>query len=47
MLYEPLTSGPAKGRVVDLEKMLPEYYRIRGWGGDGIPTAEKLSALGL
>jgi aldehyde:ferredoxin oxidoreductase len=47
MLNEPLTTGPAKGRVVDLGIMLPEYYQIRGWGRDGIPTPEKLSALGL
>lgn len=47
MLNEPLTAGPATGRVVDLDKMLPDYYRVRGWGKNGIPTAEKLAALGL
>lgn len=47
MLNEPLTAGPAKGRVVDLGKMLPEYYQIRGWGKNGIPTSERLSLLGL
>ena len=40
LLKEPLQSGPAKGKVVDLEKMLPEYYEVRGWGADGVPTAE-------
>jgi len=27
--------------------MLAEYYRFRGWSTDGIPSAKKLSALGL
>jgi aldehyde:ferredoxin oxidoreductase len=27
--------------------MLEEYYDIRGWGEDGIPTDEKLESLGL
>ncbi|MCX6067084.1 MAG: aldehyde ferredoxin oxidoreductase family protein [Chloroflexi bacterium] len=47
MLNEPLTAGPATGRVVDLHKMLPEYYQVRGWGTNGIPSAEKLAQLGL
>ncbi len=28
-------------------KMLDEYYEIRGWTADGLPTAETLSALDL
>jgi aldehyde:ferredoxin oxidoreductase len=47
MLDEPLTEGPAKGRVVDLDKMLPEYYAYRGWDEKGWPTTEKLAELGL
>ncbi len=46
LLHEPLPEGPGKGRVVDLHKMLPEYYKVRDWPG-GIPSEEKLSALGL
>jgi len=46
LLNEPLKEGPAKGRVVDLGKMLPEYYAYRNWPG-GIPAPEKLAALGL
>ncbi|MBW2115912.1 MAG: hypothetical protein JRH04_14030 [Deltaproteobacteria bacterium] len=30
-----------------LERMLPEYYRLRGWDENGIPTSEKLQQLGL
>jgi len=46
LLNEPLPEGPAKGRVVDLDKMLPEYYAYRNWPG-GVPAPEKLAALGL
>jgi len=47
MLKEPLTEGPAKGHVVYLDQMLPEFYRLRGWDHNGVPTPEKLSSLGL
>lgn len=46
MMNEPMPEGPAKGRVVDLDKMLGEYYKVRNWP-DGIPSEEKLSSLGL
>ncbi|MCL4499826.1 MAG: aldehyde ferredoxin oxidoreductase family protein [Chloroflexi bacterium] len=29
------------------EGMLDEYYRFRGWDGDGVPSPEKLARLGL
>ncbi len=47
MLEEPMPEGPAKGHVVELGDMLPEFYRLRGWDEDGVPSAEKLEALGL
>jgi aldehyde:ferredoxin oxidoreductase len=47
MLEEPMPDGPAKGMVVHLNEMLPEYYRLRGWSPDGIPTSMKLRELGL
>jgi aldehyde:ferredoxin oxidoreductase len=47
MTHEPLTEGPAKGRVSHLEEMLEEYYRERGWTPEGIPTESKLKELGL
>jgi aldehyde:ferredoxin oxidoreductase len=47
LLKEPISSGPAKGKVVELDKMLPEYYQLRGWDNGGIPTKEKLKELGL
>jgi aldehyde:ferredoxin oxidoreductase len=33
--------------VVPLDKMLPEYYRLRGRDENGIPTPGKLKELGL
>ena len=47
MLTEPMPDGPAKGMVVHLSEMLPDYYRLRGWTPDGIPTRKKLEELGL
>jgi aldehyde:ferredoxin oxidoreductase len=47
MLEEPLPAGPAQGRVLELDQMLPEFYQLRGWDEEGVPTAEKLEELGL
>ncbi|GAB4464080.1 MAG: aldehyde ferredoxin oxidoreductase family protein [Anaerolineales bacterium] len=47
MLQEPLPDGPAKGKVAELDKMLPEFYQRRGWDEKGYPTREKLMELGL
>jgi len=47
LLEVPLTEGGPKGQVCRLEDMLPEYYELRGWDKEGIPTAEKLLALKL
>jgi len=47
---EPLTEGPLKGAVLDLEKynyMLDIYYQKRGWSKNGVPTKETLERLGL
>ena len=47
LLNVPAPSGVAKGKVSELEKMLPEYYELRGWNTAGEPTAETLERLGL
>jgi aldehyde:ferredoxin oxidoreductase len=44
---EPAKTGPAKGLVNGLDKMLPEYYALRGWTVEGVPTAETRARLGL
>jgi len=43
---EPMPEGPSKGQVVELDKMLEEYYKLRGWV-NGVPTKEKLKELGI
>ena len=40
-------SNPAKGRVGQLDMMLPEYYSLRGWDQEGNPTEAKLEMLGI
>ena len=47
LLREQLPEGPAQGKVNELHTMLEEYYRVRGWDTDGVPTAEKDRELGL
>jgi len=47
ILKEAAKTGPAKGLVNGLDKMLPEYYELRGWTPDGKPTEETLSRLGI
>ncbi len=39
--------GPAKGLVSGIDKMIPEYYELRGWDTEGRPTAETVARLGL
>jgi len=47
LLKEPIKTGPSKGEIEELDKMLDDYYRVRGWDKDGVPTKEKLEELGL
>ena len=47
LLNEPMPSGPSKGLFNHLPDMLPEYYGLRGWSPDGVPTPEKLKELAL
>ncbi|MEM4309045.1 MAG: aldehyde ferredoxin oxidoreductase family protein [Thermoplasmata archaeon] len=46
-LKEPLPDGPSKGQVVNLEMMLKEYYQLRNWSENGLPTEECAAKLGL
>ena len=47
LLTEAATSGPTKGKVSELAKMLPKYYEVRGWDPEGRPTAKTKERLGL
>jgi aldehyde:ferredoxin oxidoreductase len=47
---EELKEGGSAGESYprkELEKLLDEYYRLRGWNPEGIPTPETLSRLSL
>ncbi len=46
-LKESLAAGPAKGRTVDNDKILQEYYLLRGWEENGAPSTRKLENLGI
>ncbi len=47
LLKDPISTGPAKGRVNRLGEMLPEYYQLRGWDKNGVPSEKKLQELAL
>jgi aldehyde:ferredoxin oxidoreductase len=47
LLTEPAKTGPAKGKVNELGKMLPHYYEVRGWNPDGTLKSETRQRLGL
>jgi aldehyde:ferredoxin oxidoreductase len=47
LLTEPRPTGGAAGVLPDLDAMLAEYYRVRGWTPEGVPTGARLEALGL
>ncbi len=42
--------GPSKGAFVsqeELDLLLDDYYEVRGWNQEGLPTVEKLNELGM
>jgi aldehyde:ferredoxin oxidoreductase len=45
LLETPAPSGTAKGRVCELDRMLKEYYELRGWNDDGSIPKELLQRL--
>jgi aldehyde:ferredoxin oxidoreductase len=47
---EAIPSGPTRGHILTEEMydvMLDEYYDVRGWDEDGVPTPEMIRKLGL
>ena len=47
ILKEAAKSGSGKGKVAELDKMLPAYYEMRGWDNEGVPTTQTLQRLAL
>jgi aldehyde:ferredoxin oxidoreductase len=50
VMHEPIPDGPSAGMYCppsELAGMLDEYYQLRGWDAEGVPTPERLAALGV
>lgn len=50
VMHEPVPEGMHQGMHCppeELQAMLTAYYALRGWDASGVPTPEKLAALGL
>jgi len=50
VLEEPIPEGVSKGSKISIEEMnlmLDDYMKARGWTSDGVPTPEKLKELGI
>ncbi len=47
LLHDPVVAGPSKGHVHELNLVLGDYYKLRGWDEKGYPTPEKIKELGL
>ncbi len=47
LLTHARPSGKSQGSLPHLGKMLDEYYKLRGWSEEGIPTRATLEVLGL
>jgi aldehyde:ferredoxin oxidoreductase len=50
VMHEPIPEGPSAGMQcppAELSAMLDDYYALRGWDADGVPTTARLAALGL
>lgn len=47
LLNEPMKVGPNKGHVNELGDMIGEYYSLRGWDKNGVPTKEKVEELNI
>jgi aldehyde:ferredoxin oxidoreductase len=49
-LHESLPDGPAKGQIIgeaNFNRMIDEYYALRGWDSEGVPTKETLQKYQL
>jgi len=49
-LNQVFSKDPAKDRVLskkEFQQSIQEYYKIRGWDQNGIPTEKKLKKLDL
>jgi aldehyde:ferredoxin oxidoreductase len=45
--HEPAVMGIYKSKTVPWDEMLQEYYAIRGWTKEGVPTPAKMNQLNM
>ncbi len=45
--FKPLPEGNSRNRIVHLDEMLSEYYKLRGWDKEGRPTNDTLKKLDI
>ena len=49
-LEKPFTDGVSAGKTIGtarFNEVLGQYYALRGWDEDGVPTEAKLTELGI
>nr|MDA8404655.1 aldehyde ferredoxin oxidoreductase C-terminal domain-containing protein [Desulfobacteraceae bacterium] len=46
-LMTALESGPTEGSIPDMDRMLAEFYELRGFNTDGVPEKQVLENAGL
>jgi len=46
-LMTALETGPTEGSVPDMDRMLTEFYELRGFNADGVPEKQVLENIGL
>ncbi|MBS3950295.1 MAG: aldehyde ferredoxin oxidoreductase family protein, partial [Peptococcaceae bacterium] len=49
-MEEPIPDGPTAGKYMPkevIDRLLDEYYKLRGWDNNGIPSAAQLKKVGL
>lgn len=46
-LLKPSKEGFRAGKIPPMDRLLSDYYALRGWSEKGVPTAETLQRLGL
>jgi len=46
-LKDPLKEGASKGRIVPLEQLLRDYYKVRQWDENGVPSDKLLERLSI
>ena len=48
LFTDPLPEGPLEGKVLpkkEFEAALSEYYHLRGWNQEGIPSKQRLEEI--